>query len=105
MPCLSDTQTYLSNVVYLISCGKCGKQYVEETKDPLNIRMNGHRDDWRHKRFERSPVGEHFCSSGHGSVCCLDSNPEWSDNASKSRESYWIRRLNTLQPSGINKGD
>ena len=84
------------------------KQYVGETKGPLNIRMNGHRDDWRHKRFERSPVGEHFCSSGHGShasVCCMDSNPEWTDNARKSHESYWIRRLNTLQPSGINKGD
>ena len=92
------------------ACGKCGKQYVGETKGPLNISMNGHRDDWRHKRFERSPVGEHFCSSGHdfishASVCCLDSNPEWTDNARKSRESYWIRRLNTLQPSGINKGD
>ena len=43
-------------IVYLISCGKCGKQYVGETKGPLNIRTNGHRDDWRHKRFERSPT-------------------------------------------------
>ena len=62
--------------------------YVGETKGPLNIRMNGHRDDWRHKRFERSLVGEHFCSSGHdflshASVCCLESNPEWTDNARK----------------------
>ena len=105
-----DTNCRTQNVVYLISCGKCGKQYVGETKGPLNIRMNDHRDDLRHKRFERSPVGEHFCSSGHdfishASVCCLDSKPEWTDNARKSRESYWIRRLNTLQPSGINKGD
>ena len=99
-----------ANVVYLISCGKCGKQYVGETKGPLNIRMNGHRDDWRHKRFERSPTAEHFCLQGHdflshASVCCLESNSEWKDNARKSRESYWIRRLNTLNPSGINKGD
>ena len=68
------------------SYGKCGKQYAGETKAPLNIRMNGHRDDWRHKKFERSPVGEHFCSSGHdflshASVCCLESNPEETDNA------------------------
>ena len=86
------------------------KTVCRETKGPLNIRMNGHRDDWRHKRFERSPVGAHFCSSGHdflsyASVCCLESNPGWIDNARKSRESYWIRRLNTLNPSGINKGD
>ena len=93
-----------------MSCGKCGKQYVGETKGPLNIRMNGHRDDWRHKRFDRSPTAEHFCLQGHDflshtSVCCLESNSEWEDNARKSRESYWIRRLNTLNPSGINKGD
>ena len=74
------------------------------------IRMNGHRDDWRHKRFERSPTAEHFCLQGHdflshASVCCLESNSEWKDNARKSRESYWIRRLNTLNPSGIYKGD
>ena len=106
-----DTNCRTQYVLYLISCGKCGKQHVGEFKGPLNIRMNGHRDDWRHKRFERSPVGEYFCSSGHdliishASVCCLDSNQEWTDNARKSRKSYLIRRLNTLQPSGINKGD
>ena len=105
-----DTNCRTQNVVYLISYGKCGKQYVGETKGPLNIRMNGHRDDWRHKRFERSPTAEHFCLQGHdflshASVCCLESNSEWKDNARKSRESYWIRRLNTLNPSGINKGD
>ena len=37
----------------------------------------GHRDNWSNKRFEGSPVGEHFCSSGYNfisqaSVCCLD---------------------------------
>ena len=41
-----DTNCRTQNVVYLMSCGKCGKQYVGETKGPLNIRMNGHRDDW-----------------------------------------------------------
>ena len=104
------TNCMTQNVVYLISCGKCGTQYVGENKGPLNIRMNGHRDDWRHKRFERSPTTEHFCLQGHdflshASVCCLESNSEWKYTARKSLESYWIRRLNTLNPSGINKGD
>ena len=94
-----------------MSCGKCGKQYVRETKVPLNIRMNGHRDDWRHKRFEGSLTAvEHFYLQGHdfpshASVCCLESNSEWEDNARKCRESYWIRRLNTVNSSGINKGN
>ena len=60
-----DSNCRTQNVAYLMSSSKCGKQYVGETKGPLNIRMNGHRDDWRHKRFERSPVAEHFCLPGH----------------------------------------
>ena len=105
-----DTDCTTENVVYLISCSSCNKQYVGETKGPLNKRMNGHRDDWRHRRFERSPTAEHFHSADHdflsnASVCCLEHNKEWSDSTRKLRESYWIRRLNTLCPFGINKGD
>ena len=105
-----DTNCKTANVVYLISCCKCQKQYVGETKGPLNLRMNGHRDDWKHCRFERSPVAEHFRSTEHDflkhtSVCCIDHSPEWTDSTRKSRESYWIRRLNTLRPHGINKND
>ena len=104
------TDCTTENVVYLISCSSCNKQYVGETKGPLNKRMNGHRDDWRHRRFERSPTAEHFHSAdhdflSHASVCCLEHNKEWSDSTRKLRESYWIRRLNTLCPFGINKGD
>ena len=105
-----NTDCTTENVVYLISCSSCNKQYVGETKGPLNKRMNGHRDDWRHCRFERSPTAEHFHSADHdflsnASVCCLEHNKEWSDSTRKLRESYWIRRLNTLCPFGINKGD
>ena len=110
--CKTETEHRLhtENVVYLISCSSCNKQYVGETKGPLNKRMNGHRDDWRHRRFERSPTAEHFHSAdhdflSHASVCCLEHNKEWSDSTRKLRESYWIRRLNTLCPFGINKGD
>ena len=74
------------------------------------ILQHGHRDNWRHRRFEKSPTAEHFHSADHdflsnASVCCLEHNKEWSDSTRKLRESYWIRRLNTLCPFGINKGD
>ena len=52
-----NTNCRAQNVVYLISCTKCGKQYVWETNGPLNIRMKGKRDNWR------VSSGEHFCSS------------------------------------------
>ena len=96
-----NTDCTTENVVYLISYSSCNKQYVGETKGPLKKRMNGHRDDRRHRRFERSPTAEHFHSAdhdflGHASVCCLEHNKEWSDSTRKLRESYCIRRLQTL---------
>ena len=36
---------------------------------------------------------------------CRFTDAQWSDDTRKARESYWIRRLNTMQPHGINKGD
>ena len=63
-----NTSCKTINVGYLITCTKCGKQYVGETGDHVNQRMNGHRDDWKHKRFERSPVAEHFCNAFHFSI-------------------------------------
>ena len=107
-PGLSDEEHNSSSAVVKLKCDtNCN---VGETKGPLNLRMNGHRDDWKHSRFERSPVAEHFGATEHdflkhASVCCIDHSPEWTDSTRKSRESYWIRRLNTLRPHGINKND
>ena len=32
-----------SNLIYLISCKKCGLQYVGQTRQALHCRLNGHR--------------------------------------------------------------
>ena len=97
------------NAVYLMTCAVCHKQYVGETKLPVSHRINLHRSDWRTKKFRRSPVAEHFCLDQHSfddiKLCIIESNQKWSDKERKGRETYWIRRLNTLQPYGINKGD
>ena len=66
--------------------------------------------DWSKRRFQRSPVAEHFYLQNHDfnshvSLCCIDHDAQWSDDTRKARKSYWIRRLNTIQPHGINKGD
>ena len=96
-----QTNCKSANVTYLITCTQCGKQYV---------RMNGHRSNWTKQRFQRSLVAEHFHLQNHDfnshvSLCCIEHDAQKSDDTRKSRESYWIRRLNTIQPHGINKGD
>ena len=49
------------NIVYLIKCHKCRKQYTGETENPLHLRMNGHtcRSDHYHKLSDK-PITEHF---------------------------------------------
>ena len=105
----SVTNCKSSNVIYLMTCTVCNKQYVGETKLTIAKRMNLHRSDWSLKRFSRSPVAEHCYLPNHTftdmRVRCIEHNKNWSDAARKNRETYWIRRLHTLTPSGINKGD
>ena len=40
------------------------KQYVGETKNPLHLRLNGHRSDYYRKLCDK-PVGIHFNIPGH----------------------------------------
>ena len=52
------------NIIYLIECQRCKKQYVGETENPLHLCMNGHRSDYYHKLSDK-PVAEHFNTIGH----------------------------------------
>ena len=85
------------NAVYLISCKACKKQYVGETRQALNKRMNLHCSDWKTRKFNRSPVAEHFSAAGHSfedvELCVTEAKETWSDSQRKERETYWIRRL------------
>ena len=52
------------NLIYLISCKKCGLQCVGETENALHVRMNGHRSDIRMRKPEK-PVAAHFYQPDH----------------------------------------
>ena len=54
-----------SNIIYLITCRRCGQQYVGETGQPLHCRVNSHRFNIAHRRTEESPEVEHFTGNGH----------------------------------------
>ena len=50
-----------SNVIYLIECRRCKKQYEGETQNLLHIRLNVHCSDIKSKRTEKPVhVAAHF---------------------------------------------
>ena len=55
------------NLIYLIECKKCGKQYIGETKRQLNERFGEHRRSiLNHNQIiNPTPISEHFNQPGH----------------------------------------
>lgn len=50
-------QFQTSNVVYLVTCRRCKKQYVGKTEQALKQRHYGHR---REIELQSTPLGKHF---------------------------------------------
>ena len=98
-----------SNVIYLISCLKCGKQYVGETKQPLKNRFHQHSSDIRLSKDK--PVGQHFSTDGHSlsdlRIVAIEQivdqgNDELNKIKRLEREQFWIGKLGTQTPHGLN---
>ena len=100
------------NVVYLLTCVNCNVQYVGETCQPLSQRMNSHRSSTtgcEHKinhvktctgcKFSIQII-EKLQGSGYDELNDLD--PEQTSNR-LIREDFWIKRLRTLYPYGLNE--
>nr|XP_022316718.1 uncharacterized protein LOC111120285 [Crassostrea virginica] len=102
---LGSLSCQTDNCIYLISCKVCQKQYIGETGD-LRRRINNHRSTIKTKKINE-PVGEHFNLEGHKwedmTVVVIDHNPRWTDAQRKSKEKFWMHRLKSFRPNGINK--
>jgi hypothetical protein len=98
------------NVIYCLQCTQCGKQYVGETKRSFRIRLSEHLGDIRNNRNFK-PVARHFNSKHHSiknvTAVILESitkdpeDPLTTDHR-KNREFFWIYRLRTVEPQGLN---
>jgi hypothetical protein len=100
------------NVIYMLTCKTCEKQYIGQTKRQFKIRIGEHLADIKYKRD--TPVSHHFNMDLHTvkSLKCeiieaLKGDPEAdpSRHLRDCREQFWIHQLQSKYPNGINKRD
>ena len=94
-----------SNIVYLLGCRKCpGVQYVGETQNALSTRFYTHRSHIN--KNTGTHVTRHFNTADHSlqdvKVTVIERVFRRSKRARLARESFWIKKLSTLWPQGLN---
>lgn len=96
-----------SNIIYLITCVKCNKQYIGETSRCLSDRLTDHRSCILNKK--QTPVAIHFNEHGHSltrdlKAITIEKITDTIDNTKtrRERELIWWERLGTRYPRGLN---
>ena len=104
-----------SPAVYVIECKSCSMRYVGQTNTSIHERLVQHRSDIKLKKS--TPVAEHFNNTICGGLEALTITPvELIQKktvggllpmkellARMDREQFWIAKLNTKTPHGLNK--
>ncbi|GFN80179.1 reverse transcriptase [Plakobranchus ocellatus] len=96
-----------NNIIYLITCQKCFKQYVGQTCQTLRSRFYHHRFTIHNDRD--TPVAKHFNLIDHNiqhlNIIAIDHLPH-SDTISRlNKETFWIHTLKTTEPQGLNMNE
>jgi len=95
-----------TDIIYLITCTKCNKQYVGETGRSLRERASNHKSAIRNKT--KTPIGIHFNTYGHSivhfKITAIEKmiNQNKSNEMRRKREAFWQTKLDTLHPNGLN---
>ena len=102
-----------SFVIYVLECYICNIQYVGKSETPFNIRLNNHRKDV--KNPNAIPACKHFIRqdhdfNNHGKIIIIEqlrnirkTSTETLKERLKQRENFWIMKLETLAPLGLNQ--
>ena len=92
------------NVIYVISCKKCGLQYVGQSGNTFNEQLRGHFMDIKQKN-DVKPVSRHFILNDHtpNNVTATIVTQTTNDvNVRLRTEEVWIGKLQTKFPTGLN---
>ena len=103
-----------NNIIYCISCQRCGKQYVGQTKRRLMDRFQGHFGAIQ-RNDNNNDIAKHYNTNQHDGtadmmihiVDFIFLHPE-SQSGSTLRDNIemnWIHRLHTQTPMGLNTLD
>ena len=106
-----DLNCKSKNIIYLGHCVLCKKkQYVGKSEPPANLRINTHRDNV--KRPNGIAFDKHFLQPGHNfneharftliEQLKISKSPLENRKLLENREDYWMLRLKTLSPWGLN---
>ena len=99
-------------VIYLLKYKKCHIQYVGKAETDFYVRLNNHRKDV-YKAYA-IPASRHFAMKDHifnrgtglNIIQQIGKSTLWRENKKKllkQRENYWIMKLKTLKPKGLNQ--
>ena len=93
-----------SNIVYMIRCNLCNKVYVGQTKNKLKDRLKQHLYHINRGSTE-TELYAHFQGHDviHLKILGLETKITWTTAQRFSREKYWIYRLDSCIPNGLNE--
>jgi len=93
-----------SNIIYLITCTKCLKQYIGETSRKLKDRLNDHKSNICTNK--NTAIAIHFQTTKHKlkylTIIPIEQLPQDNKETRLNREKYWIKTLKTTYPFGLN---
>jgi len=93
-----------TNIIYLVTCSECNKQYVGETGRSLRDRITDHVSCIKLKK--QTPIGLHFNQAGHSlkhfTILAIEQFDEKSEATRRIKEITWQHLLQTAHPLGIN---
>ena len=89
------------NVIYVLTCKHCQKQYVGQTSKTVQERITRHRNHYKVKNYK---IYQHMKAHGLTFEEDIIVTPLQQVNKENllTTKTYWMRTLKTLHPKGFN---